>query len=278
MLFFRVFQHLLPRSQAWNLTIDRTLRRLFVGLTGVFDTARDYVDEVWSDLMPATTGAGAPSGNTTALVEFENQFGLNPENKSELERRQALEAAWAAQGGQDPLYIQGILRTAGFDVYVHEWWSSGPTPPLDGTDPAYVARDPRDYTEIPLVGTVQCSEYPSQPQCSEFADNQPQCNEFLANDPKYIVNLDLTPRAPPPVPNDPDRWRFFWYVAGPTIDVPGYVAVARKSEFQRLIQKHKPTQQWVVLNVIYEPPLNQLVTEGGDPIITQGGDNIVVAA
>jgi hypothetical protein len=272
-LFLRIFQHLLPRSAAWKLTIAKPLRSFFEGLTGVFSTARTFIDGVWGDMFPETT-------SLRALAEFEKQFGLEPK-ADEAERRLELAAAWAAQGGQSPGYIQGVLRTAGHDVYVYEWWVSGPTPPILGyADPSYSARDPRDYTETPLVGTVQCSEFEeNQPQCSEFAENQPQCNEFLANDPKYIVNLDLTPRPPPPIPDNPIYWRHFWYVAGtPTVDEPGYVQVSRKAEFLRLIQRLKPSQTWVVYNVIFEPALFGLLTEDDEPLVTEGDEDLLAAS
>ena len=60
MLFFRILQHLLPRSQAWSLVVGSTIRRFFEGLTGIFESARTYVDLVYLDLFPATSDRGAP--------------------------------------------------------------------------------------------------------------------------------------------------------------------------------------------------------------------------
>src|SRR5690349_24823396 len=102
MLFFRVFQHLLPRSEAWKVTIQKTLRRFFEGLAeGTPASFRTFVDQVYEDVFPETT---------RELAAWEKQFGLEP-NASEAARRLALAAEWAATGGQSPAYIEGVLQT-----------------------------------------------------------------------------------------------------------------------------------------------------------------------
>jgi uncharacterized protein DUF2313 len=235
---FRAFQHLVPRGLAWRLPVGRSLRKLFEGLAPAFGRERDFADDILNDLFPATT---------RQLAEWEAQYGLEPaESDSEATRRLALAAEWAATGGQSPGYIEGVLQAAGFDVYVHEWWSSGPP---------YVARDPNDYTDLPLIGSVQCTPdgESDQPQCT--ADNepdQPQCDAFLVNDPHYFVNLDLTPRAPPPIPDDPDVWPYFLYIGGETFPDLAVVPIARKASLERLIQKLKPAQNWIVTLITYD--------------------------
>jgi hypothetical protein len=188
--------------------------------------------------------------------------------------RLALAAEWAANGGQSPGYIQGVLQTAGFDVYVHDWWEDGAPP--------YVARDPRDYTETPLIGSWQCTGEPGapesyQPQCSAFP-SQPQCNGWLANEVGYLVNKDLTRRAPPPVPDDSSKWPFFYYLGGETFGELAYVPSDRRSEFERLVLKISPAHLWVVTGlVVFEDELFNLATEDLDDITTETGDDIVVA-
>jgi hypothetical protein len=262
MQFFRVFQHLLPRAQAWRLASGTALRKFFEGLTTLPGDAKTFIDRVWEDAFPTTT---------RELAEWERFYGLQP-NGDEAARRLALAAEWAATGGQSPSYIEGVLRTAGFDVYVHEWWSSFPP---------YVARDPRTVTAQPLIGTVQCTgpeHAAAQSQCTPpfGADGapfeQPLCNRFLVNDPGYFDNENLTPRAPPPIPNDPARWPYFVYVCAQTWGTPAIVPASRRPELKRLCQKLKPAQHWVVLLVTE----GNLITEAGDPIITEGGDTLVV--
>lgn len=225
---FQRFKHLVPDSEAWRLYPGKTLTKLFMGLSGCFDDAQTFIDDVYLDLFPATT---------RQISEWEHQFGIQP-NPLEAVRRAALAAEWAAQGGQSPGYIQGVLQTAGFDVYVHDWWSSGPNP--------YVARNPLDYTLFPLIGTVQCGE-----PLALCGEPLAECNNVLVNDPLYLVNKDLTERAPPPIPNDPTKWPFFLYVGGETFGELAPIPLSRKAEFHRLLLKLRPTQLWVVTLVDY---------------------------
>jgi hypothetical protein len=237
-LFLRAIQHLLPRSTAWSLTKDKTIRKFFAGLAGYFDDAngpRIYADKILLDVFPSTARA-------TALAEWEKQFGLVPD-ANEAVRRLALAAAWQAGGGQSPSYIQGVLQTAGFSVYVHEWWSSGPP---------FVARDPRTYTQHPSVGIYQCAPTALiEFACAPRILDQPQCNDALGNEPGYLVNKDLTHRPPPPVPDDPATWPYFLYIGAASFPTHANVPVARRDEFERLILKLRPTQHWIVMLVNY---------------------------
>lgn len=259
MLFFRQLQHLLPRGQAWSLTIQKTLRNFFLGLSEQPQETRNYIDKVYLDLFPATARSKDdpdPAERSGALEEWERHYGLTPTG-TEDERRLALAAEWRATGGQSPAYIQGVLQAAGFDVYVFDWWISGPP---------YVARDPRDYTEQPCIGSYQCTsnlfQFSSQPQCSSLP-SQPQCNDWLANEIYYLVNQDLTRRAPPPVPSDPNTFPYWFYICGPTFGDFALVDITRKAEFERLILKLRPLHLWAGVRVDY-------VAMGGTPLATEG--------
>lgn len=239
MLFFRVFQHLLPRAEAWKTTTEKTLRKFFLGLAGPMDDARAFVDEVYEDLRPETT---------RELAEWEHQFNLDAIG-NEAARRLALDAEWKATGGQSPSYLQNLLWNKGFaTLYVHEWWAS--------TDP-YVARDPRLYTRQPRLGEFQCygAQDADQPQCARrFSDTgepieQAQCSDFLANDPGYLVNETLNRRAPPPIPDDPDKWPFFIYICAETFGQPAVIDMARLPELKKILLKTRPLQHWIVLMV-----------------------------
>lgn len=236
MLFLRIYQHLLPSAQAWRLGAPKSLRRLFEGLAAAPAAARDFIDEIYSDLWPSTT---------RELPEWESQFGL-PATGSDATRRLQLAAAWQATGGQSAAYMQGVLHAAGFtNLFVHE---SFPDP----NGPTYVPRDPRGYTEQPIVGTFQCTIGASQPRCmpSTMA-GQPRCNAFLANEPGYLVNKDLTNTAPPPVPDDASTWPFFIYIGAESFPDLATVAAGRRAELERLILKIRPTQHWIVTLIEY---------------------------
>lgn len=267
MLFFRQLQHLLPRGAAWSTTIDKTLRRFFLGLSEQPQATKDFVDQVYLDLFPETT---------RELNEWERQFGLTlsdptlpDSDPAIIAARLALAAEWRATGGQSPSYIQGVLRTAGYDVYVHDWWSSGPP---------YVARDPRDYTEQPQVGSFQCTgqefRYASQPQCSNLS-SQPQCNDWLANEVYYLVNKDLTRRAPPPVPSDPNTFPYWFYIGGETFGDHATVDITRRAEFERLVLKLRPLHLWVGVLVDFEAVGFFELEDGSDFFTTEGGDPFI---
>lgn len=343
MLFFRQIQHLLPRATAWRLTVDKTLRRLLVGMSEANSDVRDFIDALWFDLFPTTT---------RELGRWERQFGLTGTG-TESERRLVYAATWAAQGGQSPRYLQDVIQAAGFPVYVHEWWWTVPVyraqgvvlvtysagPPFVGgetvlvgsggaqrefkvtdvvasvpgqqnitvtalgplvdaswqfpsgstafvapdltpgtyANPAFiasggitrdtmgapVARDPRDYTFYPQIGSVQCDgQYahctavdaapPSPlPGTATLEDVYPQCNRFLMNDPGYLVNRNLTRDAPPPVPTDRDAHPYFLYIGGATFGGRVSIAPERREEFERLLLKLRPQQQWIVTLIDY---------------------------
>lgn len=239
-LFFRIFQHLLPRGEAWKTTIDKTLRRFFLGLTSVFEAFRLYVDLVWFDLFPDTT---------REIATWEEQFAL-PGIGSESNRRQALDASWKERGGQSRGYEQEVLELAGFTVYVHDFWSAHD--PFTTTPPT--VRNPHDYTNKPLVGTYQCQPVsePGHTQCRPRTNpDQPYCNRFLANDVGYIVNDRLTHDAPPPIPDDPAYWPYFMYVGGETFGTSVDIPEALRAEFERRLLKLRPLHLWIVLFVNY---------------------------
>ncbi len=225
-LWLRVYQHLLPDSEPWRLTVGSVIRQMFDGLAGAPADARAYTDAVFEDMSPETT---------RQIAEWEHEYGLVAA-PLEATRRANLAAEWAATGGQSPSYVEGVLQAAGFDLYVHEWWSSGPNP--------YVPRDPRDYVLSSTIGTIQCGE-----PLALCGEPLAECSMVLVNDPQYLVNLDLTYRAPPPIPADPAYWPFFWYVGGETFPDRVAISLDRKDELYRLLLKLGPAHQWIVVLV-----------------------------
>ncbi len=265
-LFFRIYQHLVPRSTAWQLTFGKTLQHFFEGLTGFPADARQALDLVWLDCFP----------NTTRHVPlWLTQFGIEPGADDAADRLQ-IDTAWKAQGGQSPHYLETILQGAGFPLYVHEWWT--PALPfvqvccgdalaqcgeplalcVSRTIERFV-RDPRDYTDQPLIGSQQCSALTDQPECSGLSD-QPQCDAFLVNEPGYLVNIDLSRDAPPPIPDDsfgnpddfiPTTWPYVFYIGGPNFPDRVSIPASRRTELERLVLKLRPQHLWVAMLVDY---------------------------
>ncbi len=230
-LFFRIIRHLLPDAAAWRAREGgtRPIERFLAGLAGGPADARAFIDSAYLDLYP---------DSTREIEQHEHEFAL-ASTGSEAQRRSAIAAAWRATGGQSPSYLQGILQAAGFDVYLHDPWEPG--------GPPYVSRDPRDYTDPILIGTVQCGD--THAECGE---TEAQCDAFLRNSPNYLVNETLVRRPPPPVPDNPIYWRRFMYVGGATFPDHAPVPIARRAEFEALLLQLRPTSLWIVLLIDYE--------------------------
>jgi hypothetical protein len=232
MPFFRMCQHLLPDAQAWRVVVEKAMRRFFEGLSETPADFRAFADGVFDDLLPA---------HTRELAEWEEQFGLVAA-ATEDARRAQIAAAWRAQGGQSPAYLQAVVQAAGFPLCVHEWWE----PADDST------RNPLDHTDQPMIGTYQCGDgHECVGQDLEFRDDQAQCSRFLVNEVGYLVNLDLTPNAPPAIPSDPDFWPHFIYFGGETFGDRVEVDAARRAELERLVLKICPAHLWIVMLVDY---------------------------
>jgi hypothetical protein len=262
-IYFRIFQHLLPRSHAWRMIVDRFLRKFFIGLGPFQEDYRTHIDQIFEDIDPALT---------RELGAWEEQFQL-PGLGAEIERRQALDAAWKAQGGQSPGYLQGILRDAGFDVYVHEWWY------FDG--PTRHTRDPRLYLgdQLFLPGAVF-----GEPECvfgePEFVFGSKNSSQgyVLVNKGLGVSYFKPTPAAcfgepecvfgeidfvfgetsglrfvpkEYPIPDAPALWPYFVYIGDQIFPQDADVSAERKIEFERMILKHFPDQLWVGMLINY---------------------------
>ncbi len=247
-----VLRRLLPTGRAWRLLPGKKLDQVIEGLSGIGESAREYGGESYFDFFPA---------KTRELEEWEAFYGLSPtSDDDESDRRAALAAEWKATGGQSKAYIEGVLRTAGYDVWLHEWWSS-PSP--------YVARDPRDYADPLFLGTVQCGE-----PLALCGEPDALCNAFTAVVPNYWANLSLNPTSPPGLPSDPARWPYFIYVGGETFPDPASVAATRLPGLRRLIQKLKPSQNWVLILITSVDSFVAL--EDGDEMVTETGALVLI--
>lgn len=225
-LFFRIIRHLLPRARAWRLFAGSQIRQFFEGLSGLGGDTRDFIDDVYDDGFPQTT---------RALDEWEAQFDLRDTGLTTQERRDRLEGAWAATGGQSPRYIQDTLQAAGFPVYVHEWWIPASDPP--------VARTPA--TIIGAVGFVQCGEVGA-----ECGEPEALCGNYIA-DGYMLVNRTLLPLDLVLPPTNSAFWPYVLYIAGVNITDVVQIPSARRLEFETLLLQTKPAQQWLGVMVEY---------------------------
>lgn len=270
-LFFRVFEHLLPQALPFLMKIigsgsevgeataiqcgsnplvqcgvqaqlgglydpiltaiatsQHGTRRLFGGMADSQNDQREFADGVYLDVFPATT---------RDLPSWEEQFALGPVGLSEDDRRERVAAAWAALGGQSPRYLQDTVQAAGFDVYLYEWWES---------ENPYVPRTPSVYLsdDGAKAFIIACDE-----DLAECGEAGAQAGETAGPRGSILVNpgIGITYL----VPTDPLEWPYILYWAGAVFPEFATVPQSRREEFEDLILRLSPGQQWHGLLVDY---------------------------
>ena len=272
MSWIDIYKHILPRAASWKVTIDKTLKEFFFGISQFPESVELFFDNVYEDLDPK---------KTRQLSRWEKEFGLTNSSLTESERRTRLESTWSAVGGQSPGYIQDVLRGAGFDVYVHEWWEPIPGRPGGGSvdgDVTPVARDPRDYLDdgtgglpflmtdgsagaqdggdiaydgatatpsgYPLVNKVLVSSSSVIGDGSQAMQDGGQSSQdggiiFSFIEKQYVI------------PSDPDTFPYFLYIGGEVFPGQSFVPESRREEFENLCLKICPAEQWLGILVNY---------------------------
>ena len=263
-LFFRIYQHLLPRSRAWSLIIEKTLRDFFEGLTGLPSDFKDFIDQIWLDVFPPTT---------RQLSEWEAQFGMISPSLVEADRRDAVAAAWMRGGGLGPDTLQDVLQAAGFDLYVfdpwyftpgktirnpHQWLIDADTfivyvaecgePTAECGEPTAECGDTSTPTGILLVNNIlqRLVDYIEAVSCGEVVaacgETDAACGDNIgfSTDAKQYV-----------LPIDSELWPYFWYIGGVNFGDMVTVPITRKAELETLILKIGPAHLWTGLFVSY---------------------------
>ena len=272
MISLNIFKHLLPRAKAWSLTENKTIRHLFTGLTAVAQQSKIFIDNIYSDIDPQ---------KTRQLDIWDNQFNLAKTGISVQGRRDRLDATWKALGGQSKEYIQNTLQTAGFDVYVHEYWADIADRPNGGSvnkDVSPTVLNPSHYlsdgteagtylmfdggddaqggdaiamdgavttpTGYPLVNKVTVASSTGQGDGGvDFQDN-----DVIAQDGGFSLTYALKKYK---IPTDPTVWPYFLYFTGAIFPKPALVPVSRRAEFEDLCLKICPLEQWLGLVIEY---------------------------
>lgn len=227
------FDRLLPRCRAWGLVIKRFLRDMWEGLTVLPLMIRDHLTSLMMDLWPATT---------TLLLDWSVQFG-----RSKAESRDYLRAQWAATGGQSPGYMQTILQTAGFDVYVHEWWEPGTEPPVARDPIALLAADPLARLLVNDTG-VASRKYRFQYGDGTQYKNTAACSGPEIDKVRYgrFNGYFFIPEVYP-TPDEWDLYPDYFYIGAATWPQHADVLATQISELISLIYKLKPTHLRCIL-------------------------------
>lgn len=227
-IFLRIYKHLLPRARAWRITINKQLRQFFTALSDEPNSIREFFDARFFDIFPETT---------TAIPEFLGQFNLF-DTGSEVNNRLAIAAAWRLNNYQSETDIQDTIHAAGFtNVFIHEWWEE----PVVGSP---VARNAVDLVGGDDVILAACGE--PLTQCGEPSA---LCGNFLSNADVLVNKTDSGGGFS--VPTDPATWPFFLYVGAETFPDKADVLESQKNEFETLLLKICPAQQWIGLRINY---------------------------
>lgn len=272
-MFLHIFQHLLPKAKAWKITTNKQLRQFFDGLgKGLGEPTKLFFDQIWEDINPQ---------KTRELDAWEEQFALPTAVLTNQERRDRVDAAWKAKGGQDPRYIENTLQAAGFNVYIHEWWVPGSEPAI-GVLAAATARDPFTYLNdnisplkyLSLDGGVDMQDGDlaiAQDGAAVQPTGYPLVNKILILNPDYINDGSLDMQDGDPlaqdgnvniggaiyklkqyvIPTDINTHSYFLYIGGQIFPDHAIVNASRKNEFETLCLKICPAQQWLGILVDY---------------------------
>lgn len=261
--FLNLYKHLLPRAKAWRITIEKTLRSFFVGLSGLPERVVEFLDLVYLDLFP---------GLTRQLDEWEAAFGLPPTLTDTQARRDRLAATWQAQGGQDPAYIQKTLRDNGFDVYVFDSWdpaTAWPNGPAVYKNPNVYLYDGTSGSRF-VMGDGQANSQDGDPESQDGSTTEPagyplvnkltvrgtlgdgslEMNDGAFNAQDGAVSSQYTRRTYI-LPTDPDFFPHFFYIGGGTFPEQAFVPTTRRDEFEDLCLKICPSQLWLGILVTY---------------------------
>ena len=268
-----MLQHLLPNARAWNITVDKPLRRFMQGLSTIGSDAKDFTDSVYDDISPATT---------RELDAWENHFALPPvAGFTEAQRRDRLDGRWKALGDQDPRYLQDTLQAAGFDLYIHEWWTPGDEP-APNVKACVTPRDPRlylrlEYTSLSVIFNAACGIDTTccgheEAYCYNVTEplGYPLVNKLLRTVPKweamclidtaccahkeaYCGNFSGYKNVPRnyTVPDDPAKWPYFIYLGGATFPDVVEIPTTRRDELETLVLTVCPAHLWVGMLVTY---------------------------
>jgi len=227
--FFRTFQHLLPRAKAWNITIDKKLRQFFDGLTVIQSDVIDNANDAHAELRPETA---------TDMDRWFDQFNLIQSGTLATDR-ESLAGAWILNDYQSPKQIQDTLQAAGFDVYIHEWWNV----PVIGSP---TVRNPASYI------AVGYNRYSSVAGADEMVsgDSSAVSGAYFEDNGYMLVNK-TDDGVVYSVPVNAAEWPYIYYVGGSVFGSYASVPAARQNEFETLLLKTKPAEQWIGVLVTY---------------------------
>lgn len=219
---------LLPDGIPWNPEKDGDFDRFLDGLSLCLEDVRIYLEQLGYVRDPYNIPV-------ELLPDLEKEYGIiTKTNISEETRRMQLAAkifTRDSNGSVDDL--EGALRAAGFDVYVH---SNSP------------AVNPQNFLNLNFQVTI------GDPVTAYLGDP----NAYFGRAGGYLLVNGRDENYSTPL--DSDTWPFIFFVGGPAArGVLGQLAIIvraeipseRQAEFEKIILQYKPVFTWAGLVVTY---------------------------
>lgn len=230
----KVFDTLLPRSRAWDLVVNRVLRRFFHGLSILPKTIHEHLGSLIQEAFPRTTNY---------LNEWSTALGSWTEFDAS-----GLEYEWADTGGQSPGYVQDLLHDKGFTgLYLHEWWVPG-SDPIEYRNPAQFFE-----TDRVLVNDLASAE---KHYLFQFGDYLTGGNsQFVGDLTVYFGAYDgyFLQSKKYPTPDIPQEYPLYYYIGAQVWPTRAIIYTSQLRYLLRLIYKTKPCHLRCILRLSVVP-------------------------
>lgn len=179
--FIDAIKALLPSGQAWNITTEKNLRKLFEAIAVLPDSIRTEIENVYLDYFPETT---------RSPEKWEEVFLVIFTQEELSQRRTILATLWAMNsGGQSLFFIQKMLQGIVSEIKVFE---NIPTSNPRRSNVVYVSIC--NYKKMICGG--------SHAVCGYRQGDEDFTPTILRNDTS----------SPYSIPNDERYWEFCFYV------------------------------------------------------------------
>ncbi len=235
MSLFETLQRLLPRGRAFKLSEGKSLTKLARGIAAAAEDARAFVDAVYLDQFASTT---------REIRQLEREHGLPPA-ATEADARLHVAAERARIRNLSPYSLQKTLQDAGFDVYVHECWTS-----------FGALRNPRLRIDVTRFGRHPMRA-PTAPNAVRMRGAADVDGNPIA---QYVMNTEAPPQnvalnktlQPEPVhrpSQTQDEWVGYFYIGGATFPQKAVVPASRLDELWFWVMRCRPLHLIPVLLV-----------------------------
>lgn len=233
-ILLRLAKRLYPKGRAWKIPFLGDFEKLHKGLAKSENKLVQAAMSVLDSTLPDNDNF-----DTADAANWERCLGLTYQPGTTLADRKAaikthLNHPGTIAARQTAAYIESVLRSANFDVYVYE------NRFLEGSPPDWVTKTPAEVLGVPAgyaaLGNFELGELNL---ASEWVDGN---ITIIANHVEDDLDADF---------GFGDNLRSTFYIAGSAITAFADVDAVRKKEFRQLIMRLKPQQAVGVLFVNY---------------------------